>query len=566
MKSSVSNRPGPAAAGKRSPVRALLAEYGIGAAFLAAAIFVPLYMLLQFQYASSTMTHDYWAAAQGSYTVRGGFNWQTLFQPVNEHIIALPRLFFWLNMLVGGGSNKTLGVFCWVVVLIQAFLMCSMLPERCRREVSSRVGVLCAIFVLSFTPAAIHNFLLSFSGAMWLTANCLTVAALFTALRVSPFAGFAFAALASLTYSTGIISWFALAAAAWWGPLGRRWTVIYGVTGLVGVVVHALVVPTPVHHPAATLDPLLIGQSFAVIAGSLLGWNPSVAVVFGIAAAVALLWLLYGEPRGTEARTAFWIALAVYPTLCVLQIAAGRAAYGGYDDAASISRYTALPGLMLAALSGLAIIRFGMTKPFAVALSIGLVISFVSAAPTVRTYRQQSIDADILGIGVRVARLDNPDGFQVQFGTRFFGATPELLRAMETTGHYPFNSSFRFDVGLLGKTIPAKSVRTDSAVVSGNLDSSQDGAAGLMVVTGWAAGRQGVVDQVVITDSSYKVIGAGRVGLIRRDINRLLNIPAASFGWQGFAKKLNEPRGYHVLARLKGQDGFYMLTPPLPRI
>src|SRR5262249_28738475 len=94
----------------------------------------------------------------------------------NEHILGLPTLFYWLNIKLFEGDNRTLGVFVVAVGVATVVALGFALPRTLPPLV--RAGLVLAASLLMFSPHGLWNYARAMSGTAWLIANLIVIVAL----------------------------------------------------------------------------------------------------------------------------------------------------------------------------------------------------------------------------------------------------------------------------------------------------------------------------------------------------------------------------------------------------
>lgn len=131
---------------------------------------------------------DYWWVLANIYSLDGlSPHWDDWLTRNNEHLLLIPSVIYVLNLFLTRGSNLGLCLATFGAALIQCLLLIRLLPTAVSCETTratprdrwvTRLLIL-GVAVFCFTPAAAHNWMRGFSGAIWMTANVFVVAALF---------------------------------------------------------------------------------------------------------------------------------------------------------------------------------------------------------------------------------------------------------------------------------------------------------------------------------------------------------------------------------------------------
>ena len=136
--------------------------------------------------ASDLPQYDYWSnlrilfAENGSGELKPISEW---FVPHNGHPLLLPRLIYLLNIYASGGSGFYLSLTAFFMGLLQAVLLWRAVPEELKVDSFTHLAALAGVTILTFTPQAIHNWLLGMSGVAWITTNVLAIGSLMCVSR-----------------------------------------------------------------------------------------------------------------------------------------------------------------------------------------------------------------------------------------------------------------------------------------------------------------------------------------------------------------------------------------------
>lgn len=153
------------------------------------ASYILLYLLPQ---SGELPERDYWWVLANIYSLDGlSPHWEDWFTRNNEHLLFIPSVIYALNLYLTQGSNLGLCLATFGVAAIQGLLLMALLPAAVRRDRRPYGLLIFCIAVFSFTPAAAHNWMRGFSGAIWMTANGFVVAAIFCFQQVLKHQGYA---------------------------------------------------------------------------------------------------------------------------------------------------------------------------------------------------------------------------------------------------------------------------------------------------------------------------------------------------------------------------------------
>jgi hypothetical protein len=446
----------------------------------------------------------------------------------NEHILGLPTLFYWINIKLFSGDNRTLGVFVVAVGVATVVALGLALPRTLPPLV--RAGLVVAASALVFSPHGLWNYARAMSGTAWLTANLIVIVALLFALRGKWWPAWALALLGSLTYATAFAVWPVLAVIAlvrrdpWWKRL------------LPLAVGGALILMWLTFRPSAPLagkptsDPAGMLYYFLAIVGKL--WTVDSGAVAAMAGVVVLgIYLaLASSTIAREPRMWFWWALAGHALLGALMITSARVDYGG-EIGMDTSRYTSVSALLsLPALVMLATVvhRRLPARAYQIAgvtIMVGL-LGFALGSRAGGAERELNGEHEVDAVAIR-------GGFSDAF--RRYPSASELVPRLRALGHYPFTDDFtlgcggpelgsRLDVGAMtampsaiGNKRPDHAAgeveRTDPAIPAPVFEGKP-----VPVFYGWAADSTDPVRCVVVTDGAGTVVGGGVSRLLRSDI------------------------------------------------
>jgi hypothetical protein len=446
----------------------------------------------------------------------------------NEHILGLPTLFYWINIQLFGGDNRTLGVFVLAVAVLTVVALGLALPRTLPPLV--RAGLVVATSALMFSPHGLWNYARAMSGTAWLTANLIVIVALLFGVRGKWWPAWVLAFLGSVSYATAFAAWPVLAVLAvarrepWWKRV------------LPLVVGGALVLMWLTYKPGAPLADKPAGDLasklyyFLAIVGKL--WttdNGAVAAVCGL----LLLGVYLALASSTVARERsmwFWWALALHGLIGALMITAARVDYGG-EVGMDTARYTSVSVLLsVPALVLLATVvhRRLPQRAYQVAGAVIMVgvLGFALGGPNGAVERAADKEHKVEAVAVR-------GGFSDAY--RRYPLAADLVPRLRALGHYPFNDDFTLGCGgpEFGSTLNLDDM-TALRGTEGN--KAPDHPAGAVdrtepedpdpffdgkpvpIFHGWAADGTDLVRCVVITDGTGKIVGGGVSGQVRSDI------------------------------------------------
>lgn len=446
----------------------------------------------------------------------------------NEHILGLPTLFYWINIELFAGDNRTLGVFVVAVGVATVVLLGLALPRTLPPLV--RAGLVVAASALMFSPHGLWNYARAMSGTAWLTANLIVIVAIMFALRGKWWPAWALALLGSFSYATAFAAWPVLAVLAfvrrepWWKRV------------LPLVVGGSVVLLWMTYRPSAPLagkptsDPAGMLYYFLAIVGKL--WSVDSGAVAALAGLVVLgVYLALASSRvAREPQLWFWWALAGHGLLGAMMITAARVDYGG-EVGMDTSRYTSVSVLLaLPALVMLATVvhRRLPARGHQIAgatIMVGL-LGFALGGPAGAAERAADKQHFVETVAVRGGYAD---------AYRRYPPSSELESRFRAMGHYPFTDDFTLGCGgpefgskldldamtalpqALGNRVPDHAVGAVERTEPANPAPVYEGKP-VPIFHGWAAGVRDPVRCVVITDGTGTVVGGGVSGQARPDI------------------------------------------------
>jgi hypothetical protein len=449
----------------------------------------------------------------------------------NEHILGLPTVFYWINIKLFEGDNRTLGVFVVAVAVATVVALGLALPRTLPPLV--RAGLVVAASALMFSPHGLWNYTRAMSGTAWLTANLIVVVALLFALRGRWWPAWALVFLGSVSYATAFAAWPVLSLVAfarrepWWKRL------------LPLVVGGALVLLWWTYKPHAPLadsptsDPASMLYFFLAIAGKL--WTTDSGAVAALAGALvlAVYLALAASKVAREPRMWFWWALALHGLLGVGMITTARVDYGGevgMDTAryTSVSVLLAIPALVLLATvvwHARTRVRPRTFQIAGVVVMVGL-LGYALGAPDGNLERGANKLHQVEAVAVH-------GGFSDAY--RRYPPASELVPRLRALHHYPFTDDFTLGCGgpEFGSQLDLDSM-TALRGAAGNKRPDQPAGAveaiepevpdafyhgqTVPIFHGWAADAADPVRCVVVADGTGKVVGGGVSRVARPDI------------------------------------------------
>jgi hypothetical protein len=446
----------------------------------------------------------------------------------NEHILGLPTLFYWINIKLFHGDNRTLGVFVVAVGVATVVALGYALPRTLPPLV--RAGLVVAASALMFSPHGLWNYARAMSGTAWLTANLIVIVALLFAMRGKWWPAWGLVFLGSVSYATAFAAWPVLAVVAfarkepWW-----RRILPLAVGG-------ALVLLWLTYKPSAPLADKPTGDLasmlyyFLAIVGKLWTTDSGAVAAFGGAILLGVYLALASSKVAREPRMLFWWALALHALLGAIMITAARVDYGGevgMDTAryTSVSVLLSIPALVLLATVVHRRLPLRAYQIAGAVLMVG-VLGFALGGPNGGVERAANKEHQVEAVAVR-------GGFSDAY--RRYPSASELVPRLRALGHYPFSADFTLGCG--GPEFGTTLNRDDMTALTGAAgNKAPDHPSGAVERTepaepdpfydgkkvpifhGWAAAPGEKVRCVVITDGSGTIVGGGVSGEARSDI------------------------------------------------
>lgn len=452
--------------------------------------------------------YDYWTLLPRFTNPDGSLAVRRLLDQHEGHVLGLPRVIYWINYQMFAGSNVPLGVYVCIVAGAQVVLFSVVLPRRIRP--SWRAGLTAAISVMLFAPQGVHNFARAMSGTAWITANLLVLLAVIAASRQRTAIAILLAALASVTYGTGLVAWpIVVLCLAFVGGATRR-RLVAVVIAAAGMLIFYAANYEGASGSKPSLGPADVLRRTTQVLGAMLFEDPELAVAAGIAGVgvfAVLVWIVAHERRGADTwQVCVFIAIGAYGIIAALLIGGSR---GGVfeNDIGLSSRYASLSAMLWIAV---VVLGASVVPRFSTVATVGAltVLSLVGGQGSLSDSQHLNVMQNELAIAIR---LDTNEGWT--YGS---DDTPNsLLRAL---GHYPFVDSFDGDCGLLGSTIDTDDVRVDGndvGALDGFLPAMNDKS---LRMNGWFESPVGEVECIVFADENGLVVGAAAYGARRPDI------------------------------------------------
>ncbi|MBB5153047.1 hypothetical protein [Saccharopolyspora phatthalungensis] len=507
------------------------------------AIVPPLMMLREVLRYRQMHFYDYWWVLLDITNDDGSLRPEALFGFRNEHPFVLPSLLFWLSARFGHGLNQPLGLLVIAFGIGCVLLVRAMLPKELNPW--QRAGLVAVASTLVFNPHGIHNYVRSMSGASWILALLLVLAALLAMQREHRVSAIVFGLLASISYGTSFAVWPALALVAWLRGDRRRSVVTPLVVGVL-VVAAWLVLRGPQGGGGSspTDDPaqaLLAGLSMLGMVWT--GTEPSVALIAGVSGLAVLV--LHARQTPEERRSAApWWGMAIYAVGCAVMISGSRAAFG--ETAGLQSRYNSMTAALWIAVLVIVVTWPRWPKIRTVIVAGTALATVALGAPMAQGVRADAPNQSLLAIA---ARIGHPDAFIDRF--------PEpdrLLPRLRALGHYPFSAEFTLgcpdgvEIGDRADTrdwrVPSvgafREPRPNGWDVLLNVETDQVHG-GARMLKGWAISGIERAECVAVLDQTGTVVGGGVVDIPRSDAEAQTPGIEIGLGFQAVAPAQSGP-------------------------
>ena len=294
----------------------------------------------------------------------------------NEHPVVLPGFIYWVNAKLTGGSNNVLGLYVVAVGITTLVVMVRALPSDIKADRALRGTFVVLLAALLFAPRGIHNFVFAMSGTAWLTANALACVAILVAWRRNPYAALPFAALAALSYGTGLATFPVLVLIA---VLQQRPRLVVGILAAAAVLAAGLYLSqyeAPPWVPGGSQTVVDVLRRSLQVLGSPFAHELELAALVGaLLPCVAGVAIAAAHRQGRLAELAPWIGIIAYGMAGSLLIGWSR---GGLPDIAAVgSRYVSVGVLAWAGTFVLAVATFGRSRSAIPILAAAALIAFV---------------------------------------------------------------------------------------------------------------------------------------------------------------------------------------------
>jgi hypothetical protein len=148
----------------------------------AIAFFIPPLIILNeiLNYSTIMPRHDYWHMLRLFLNQDGSFNFAGLFTPQNEHVQAIARIIYYINIKLFDGNGITLSIYSVLATFVQIFVIYKILKKYFDFQIRY-ILVVSSIFL--FNINSIHLFMSGMSGAQWITSNLIMTLSCFYVLK-----------------------------------------------------------------------------------------------------------------------------------------------------------------------------------------------------------------------------------------------------------------------------------------------------------------------------------------------------------------------------------------------
>ena len=511
---------------------------------------------------------DYWIIFGGLVRADGSVDLGDLLVRHNDHPLLVAKSLYALNLQLFDGSNATLALAVLLVGILQLVAV-GVLLARSRLSFAERSLVLILSSVLLFSMNGAWNYVLAMSGAAWLTANVLVLAAIVLRQHDRTWGAFALGVLATASYGTGMAVWPALVVI---GIVRRPWRDWWKELAPVAGFVVANWVRTSQSNLTIEIpfDPGQLLRDVATLLGFGVGIDGSAGRLVGyVALAVAVPLVAWAVARRVEAA-APWAGLTTYGVASCAFIVYGRPNFLGGEP----NRYQSLAALFWVGLVALlvhgyrgavlgftadrapAVRRVTLAAASAVVVLPLLIPSWAAGSAHRRALEDGRTLQDLGAVALRLGVDDD-----LEFMLRF-GRSPASVEELRAAGQYPFSPRWDADCGLLGQRIPVDDLPSaDGGLATATRPAQLEGGIDL-------AGRVPVALDpacILILGDHQEVVGAGVLdlwanGFRTSDANPLVFRAVARDGHRSYQAVVVTGAGQRVLL-VDGLDGAEITDP-----
>jgi len=527
--------------------------------------------------AGKISSHDYWGII-GVIISEDGFsdrltNW---FIHQNGHILFLPAIIYALNIILTQGSNVGLTLTAWSLALLQTLLLIKLLPTHIQNW-QTKIVLVFSISAFSFTPSAVHSWMLGFSGVHWIAANLLAIAAIASLtlyyhnqrliwIPVSVF----LAALATVTYGTAVALWLALCFGT--AILLPRWRL-----GLVYIVSTAIAYWGYYNYIGVGVlnQESESGQSLSFFEkisslflyavtylGAIFTTNITTAFIVGLIGLLASFtvfsYLFFGGTRKIRLELYPWLLIQVYIIGNAFITAIGRSHLG--IEQTMTSRYATLPGLFWASLIVTLMYFLCQTVPklswklygpaYLVTLLLILAMYPIGLARSKEFLHRISLQP----LAMLSTNIGVPDDVAIYHAITISpGQFVNLIPALKTYGHIPFDKEDT-SCGQINQPIPAHLIaQTSPEIINGFFDFMNRFSEYGFRVAGWAH-TDGQIQCIVLLNEKNIIRGFALPGSYRPDVAEILDLSNKYTGWLGYAHSSSHEEQLKAHVLLEGHE------------
>jgi hypothetical protein len=526
--------------------------------------------------AGKISSHDYWGII-GTVFSEDGFSSRPAdwFVRQNGHILFIPSIIYALNIILTQGSNIGLTLTAWLLALLQTLILIKFIPATIQNR-HTKIVLVFSISAFCFTPAAVHSWMLGFSGVHWIAANLLAVAAIACLTfyyRNQRFiwipASVLLAALATVTYGTAVALWLVLCFGT--VVLLPKWRL-----GLVYILSTAIVywgyynyIGSGVLNQNPESGQLIsfferISSLFlytVTYLGAIFSTNLTVAFIVGFTGLLATViifgYLLFGNTKEIRLELYPWLLIQVYIVGNALITAIGRSHLG--IEQTMTSRYATLPGLFWASLIVVVMYFLCQSAPkwswFRHGpIYLGTLLLILAMYPLGITRSKEFLHRiSLQPLAMLSTNIGVPDDVAIYHAITISpGQFVTIVPTLKKYGHIPFDQKDT-SCGQLGETIPPSLIQeTASKQVNGYFDFidrfSEDG----FRTAGWAHSNQ-QIQCIIFLNKENIIRGFALPGTYRPDVADNFNISQYT-GWLGYARISSPDEQLNAYVLLTGKD------------
>lgn len=508
--------------------------------------------------------NDYWPMIDTMLTSDGGFRLAGVFEFRNEHPLVFAKILYWLNLQATGGSNISLGLVVVAIVLAQLGVLLVIARDLGRRWPLLPPLLVALAGVLLLGRQGAWHFMKSMSGAAWLTANLFAISAIWAQLRGRRFLAIGFAALATISYGTGLVAWPAIVVVGL--LMGERWRrlVPAAVAAGVAAVWFQSQLETVGKTPSDRAPlPVELARGSEVIGAYFFPGRRVTSIrvgeaILGVAVVLLLVAIvrLVRSPGPTTRLAAPWAGLLVFGAGMAFLLATGR---NSILWTGSQGRYSAIGALTFLSMVALLAVSLPWRRPGAVASRVA--VSAIVVVLAVAVWRGGAREVRALDGGQARQQM-----LAVALEMDLFGDSTLWLGGLETVssgieqrlaaaGH-DFGMGHSIDCGRLGDTLfpedvaPAFPPGVTAALVRRVADEPKVPRA--QFYDGWVDGAD--IECTLLVDLEGTVIGAGGHGKAVHGYGGGGAVDQPGRVWFSGIGPLRD--GTTVYVKVEGSDGF----------